>query len=263
MSKHFTNSRNGFSSQRRRESRASSFYEETLRSLCASARDSFFPILGRSVGLLMLFVLSGCAVFQPRAFLELECAPQASLPAPQSFQAVQSVVFSFYGRTMTGIGVISLNRSDRTFELSCMTPMGTKLFDLRYANETPEVLFALPFFTEKGDFAEAVALDIARMYFDPEPPRISRAWRKGDTLTIESEDEERRIEYDYHGTPPVLMEKRFHRDRALEAVITYSKFFEQDGFRCIGEASLKSKLYGYRLTVRTKELTLHPERIAK
>jgi len=144
-----------------------------------------------------------------------------------------------------------------------MTPMGTKLFDLRYANETPEVLFALPFFTEKGDFAEAVALDIARMYFNPEPPRISRAWRKGDTLTIESEDEELRIEYDYHGTPPVLIEKRFHRDRALEAVITYSKFFEQDGFRCMGEASLKSKLYGYRLTVRTKELTLHPERIAK
>ncbi len=263
MSKHFANSRNGFSSQRRRESRASCFYEEMLRSLCASARDSFFPTLGRSVGLLMLFMFSGCAGFQPRTFVEMERAPQASLPAPQSFQAVQSVVFSFYGRKMTGIGVISLNRSDRSFELSCMTPMGTKLFDLRYANETPEVVFALPFFTEKGDFAEAVALDIARMYFDPEPPRISRAWRKGDMLTIESKDEALSIEYDYQGTPPVLAEKRFHRDRTLEAEINYSKFFEQDGFRCIGEASLKSKLYGYRLTVRTKKLTIHPEKIAK
>ena len=83
---------------------------------------------------------------------------------------------------MTGIGVLSLDREARSFELSCMTPMGTKLFDLRKADGKPEVLFALPFFTEKKGFAEAVALDIARIYFDSEPPQITRAWRKGDIL---------------------------------------------------------------------------------
>lgn len=157
---------------------------------------------------------------------------------------------------MTGIGVLELDRSDRSFELSCMTPMGTKLFDLRYANETPEVLFALPFFTEKQGFAEAVALDIARVYFDPDPPHISRAFRKGDMLLIESEADDLMVEYRYKGNPPVLAEKRFYRDRALEARIEYCEQVEQDGFLCVSEARLKSRLYRYQLTIRTKELTI-------
>jgi len=203
-----------------------------------------------------LLFITGCAVFQPSVPVELIRTPQPSLPAPQRFRAVQSVVFSFYGRTMTGIGVLALDRETRSFELSCMTPMGTKLFDLRFENEIPDVLFALPFFTEQEGFAEAVAHDIARVYFNNVPPHVTHAFRKGDLLLIESEDGDATVEYRYAGEPPVLMEKRFFRDRALEAQIEYLKAFERDGFRCIGEASLKSRLYGYRLTIRTKELTL-------
>ncbi len=214
------------------------------------------PNPGKTVGAVFLLFLTGCSVFQPCVPLTLTQAPKPSLPAPQAFHAVQSVVFTFYGRSMTGIGVLSLNRASRTFELSCMTPMGTKLFDLRMADGEPEVLFALPFFTEKEGFAEAVALDIARIYFDPEPLQIRRAFQKGDTLHLESGDENLSIEYLYQGNPPELVKKRFIRKRALEAQIEYRNFFDQDGFRCIGEAGLKSKLYGYRLTIRTKELNV-------
>lgn len=215
-----------------------------------------FPTIGKIGVAILLLLLNGCAVFQTRIPLELEHPPKPTLPAPQKFQAVQSVVFSFYGRSMTGIGVLSLDRAARSFELSCMTPMGTKLFDLRFENETPEVLFALPFFTEKEGFAEAVAQDIARVYFDIEPANIRRAWRKGDVLTVESGDENQRIEYCYQGFSSQLVEKIFIRERALEARIEYINFFEQDSFRCIGEAKLKSKLYGYQLTIRTKKLTI-------
>jgi len=214
------------------------------------------PTIGKGAGALLLLLLSGCAVLQPRVPLELQRAPQPALPAPKQFRAIQSVVFRFCGRSMTGIGMLSLDREARSFELSCMTPMGSKLFDLRYKNETPEVLFALPFFTEKEGFAEAVTLDIARIYFDPEPPNIRRAWQKGGKLYIESGLDDEKIEYRYTGAPPVLTEKRFLRGRALEAQIEYLQTFEQDGFRCIGGATLKSKLYGYRLTVRTKNLSI-------
>ena len=64
------------------------------------------------------------------------------------------------------------------------------------------------------------------------------------------------ITFGYTGEPPVLKQKRVVRGRALEARIEYRSFFEQDGFRCIGEAMLKSELYGYSLTIRTKELNL-------
>ncbi len=208
-------------------------------------------------------LLTGCAVFQPRVPLELTELPRPARPAPPAFRAVQSVVFSFYGRTMTGIGVLSLDREARTFELSCMTPMGTKLFDLRMADDQPDVLFALPFFTEKEGFAEAVARDIARVYFDPDPPQISRAFRKGETLVIESRTNDINVEYSYEGTPPELMGKRFIQGRALEAQIEYLQTFEQDGFRCIGEAKLKSKIFGYQLTIRTKELNIIHEMVTE
>jgi hypothetical protein len=221
-----------------------------------SIRRSTFHIPLFTIYCLSLLFLTGCAVLQPRTPVDLTQAP-SSLPAPPQFRAVQSVVFSFYGRTMTGIGVLALDREKRSFELSCMTPMGTKLFDLRYENETPEVLFALPFFTEKEGFAEAVALDIARIFFDMTPPAISRAYRKGETLWIESDaGDHLTLEYTYIGNPLQLSEKRFLRNRKPEAQIDYRRFFEQDGFRCIGVASLKSEAYGYRLTVRTKELTI-------
>jgi len=200
-------------------------------------------------------------MLQRRIPVEPDRSPQSELPSPKSFRAIQSVVFSFYGRTMTGIGVLSLNRETRSFELSCMTPMGTKLFDLRMKNNKPEVLFALPFFTEKEGFAEAVALDIARVYFDPDPPHISRAWRKGDVLWIESDLGGETLAYEYKGEPLALTGKKVFRERALAAQIEYRQFFKQDGFRCVGEAMLKSKLYRYSLTIRTKELTLN--RMAK
>ena len=214
----------------------------------------------RSTFCISLLFLTGCAMFQPRVPLELAHAPEPPLPTPQTFRAVQSVVFSFYGRSMTGIGVLSLDRTVRSFELSCMTPMGTKLFDLRMVNDEPEVLFALPFFTEKEGFAEAVAHDIARVYFDPEPPQISRAWRKGDDLVIESSNGDCAVEYRYRGNPLVLAEKRFFRRRALEARIDYVDAVEQEGFRCISKAKLKSRTHGYQLTIRTKKLIINDQK---
>lgn len=212
----------------------------------------FFSV--KPIGILLLCLTAGCALFEPSIPVELAEPPQER-PVPPTFRAVQSVVFSFYGRNMTGIGVLSLDRNNRSFELSCMTPMGTKLFDLRMNQGEPEVLFALPFFTEKEGFAEAVALDIARIFFDMQPAVITRAFRKGESLQIESKTENGVIRYVYQGFPLQMNEKYFIRKRELEARIEYRSFFEQDGFRCVGEASLKSEAYGYRLTVRTKELT--------
>jgi len=214
------------------------------------------PTLGRTVGIGgLLLLLGGCAMLTPEHPVELDRAPKPAMPAPQSFQAVQSVVFSFYGHSMTGIGMLSMDRGERSFELSCMTPMGTKLFDLQMKNDVPEVLFALPFFTEKEGFAEAVALDIARIYFDREPPQVTRAYRKGNRLWIESKSGLETLAYGYTGDPLVLIEKKVLQKRALKAQIEYRQFFEQEGVRCIAEATLKSE-YGYRLTVRTKELKI-------
>jgi hypothetical protein len=203
---------------------------------------------------LFLLSMTGCALFQP-------CVPvdpsQLSLPeanVPTKVRAVQSVVFSFYGRTMTGIGAISLDRSTRSFDLSCMTPMGTKLFDLSMKNGNPEVLFALPFFAEKEGFGEAVAQDIARIYFDSEPANLSRAYSKGDLLWVESDQDYAMFAYGYAGDPLILTRKNVFEERALVAQIEYLNFLDQDGVRYLEKARLKSKLYGYELTIRTKEI---------
>lgn len=212
------------------------------------------PALFRAICMLLLFFLTGCAALQPRVPVDLVLAPQPEKPFAPNVRAVQSVVFSFCGHTMTGIGVLSLDRNARSFEISCMTPMGTKLFDLRYENNTPEVLFALPFFTEHEGFGEAVANDIARMYFDLTPPSVSEAYRKGDRLVIESHSCDRSIDYRYEGEERTLSGKIFRRGRAKESQIIYREFLEENGFSYVAEAQLHSKKYRYKLTVRTKEL---------
>ena len=214
------------------------------------------PTLTVLFPLVLVVFLAGCTMLVPRYLVDVKEIPVPPLPAPQSFEAVQSVVFSFHGRDMTGIGVLSMDRATRSFELSCMTPMGSKLFDLRMVNGTPEVLFALPFFAEKEGFGEAVALDISRIYFDQEPPHVEKVFRKGDALLFEIDLGKTAQEYQYEGDPLVLKKKRFCGGHGIEVQIEYVDFMEQEGFRCIREAKLKSRKYGYQLTVRTKELTI-------
>ena len=205
-----------------------------------------------------LFCLTGCTILQPRYPVKIDSIPQPELPAPQSFTAVQSVVFTFHGRSMTGIGTLSLDRATRSFELSCMTPVGMKLFDLRVRNNQPEILFALPFFEEKEGFAEAVALDISRIYFDNKPPNKDDVFQKGDLLLFDIDLGDRAMEYTYTGEPPQLITKQYCGLKGVETKIHYIRYADQDGFRYIDEAHLESKLYGYQLTVRTKKLTIHP-----
>ena len=217
---------------------------------------SVFHLLVLTISGGCLLFLTGCAMFAPRYPVTLTEVPEPALPAPQIFQAVQSVVFSFHGRDMTGIGALSIDREARSFELSCMTPMGTKLFDLQMKDGQPEVLFALPFFEEKEGFAEAVALDISRIYFDQVPPQYDEAYRKGDALLIDVYPNKTGIEYRYTGSPPYLNGKQYCGLKGWEVRLEYTRRIEQDGFNCIGDIHLKNRKYGYQLMIRTKELTI-------
>jgi len=210
----------------------------------------------RSVLYSSLLISTGCMVFQPRYPVNVASIPQPTLPAPQSFQAVQHVIFTLSDRSLTGRGTLSLDRATRSFEFSCVTPDGVKIFDLKMVNDTPEVLFSSSFPEQKEGFAEAVAVDISRIYFDNQPANKDDVFRKGEFLLFDIDLGDRAMEYSYTGEPPQLVIKQYCGPRGVEARVDYTDSIDQNSFRYIGEAKLRNKLYDYELTIQTKELTI-------
>jgi len=204
----------------------------------------------------IFFILVGCTVFQPRYPVKIDHIPEPALPTPQSFRAEQEILFSFDDRTMAGTGTLSLDRATRSLELSCVTPEGKEFLHLRVKDEEPEILFAVPFFKETAGLADAIAIDVFRIYFNNQPMNMDDVSRKGDTLLFDIDLVDRAMEYAYMGEPPVLASKRYCGLRGVEAKIDYSDYIDQEGFGCIGTATLKNRLCGYQLVIRTKKITI-------
>ena len=211
----------------------------------------------RWIGLVLtILFLTGCTVFQPRYPVKIDRIPEPTLPAPQSFQAVQNVLFSFKDRTMAGTGTLVLDRSTRSLELSCMMPEGQEFLHLRVKDGEPEIIFALPLFKEEEGLVEALAIDVYRIYSNNQPMNKDDVSKKGDLLLFDIDLGDRAMEYAYMGEPPVLVSKRYCGLRGVEAKIDYSDYIDQGDFGCIGTASLKNRLYDYQLVIQTKEITI-------
>lgn len=202
-----------------------------------------------------LVLAGGCATCPKGKPVPVQDIPAWELHEASAFSAVQSVVFQLYGRKMTGLGVLALDRESRSFKLSCMSPMGTKLFDLQMQNGTPEVLFALPFFTEKEGFAEAVAMDIARVYFIPEEETRIGVFQARKGLVFEYRQGNENTQVLRHPQSGHMLEKKMMKECETEAEIMYRDYSASGRFTYAQTIQLKNRTYGYLLTLKTKEYT--------
>lgn len=206
--------------------------------------------------LYIFLLLAGCTVFQPRYPVKVDRIPEPVLPRPQSFQAIQDVQFSYNNQNIAGRGTLSLDRPNRSLEFTCVTPDGKELLHVRVEDNEPEILFACSAFKEPEGLANAVAIDLFRIYFNNQPENKDDVSRKGDFLLFDLDLGDRAMEYAYISEPPVLVSKRYCGLRGVEDKIDYSDPIEQDGFGCIGKATVKNKLHGYQLLIQTKKITI-------
>jgi hypothetical protein len=143
------------------------------------------------------------------------CAEPSEVPArfaarvAPDFEQVNAVVFHYLWREFTALGVASVDQRTRSFAVSCMTPLGVKLFDLVCKDGRTEGRFALPELAKRGGpLAQAAGEDLAHAYFDWAPPAGAPWALERGRLVVAAADAAGVTEYRYAWRDGRLAEKR-------------------------------------------------------
>lgn len=173
--------------------------------------------------------------------------------APVRLQMVNSVLFEFRGRKLSGLGFLETDAVTRSFGLACLSPTGVTLFDVGGSNGIARCRFAQEAFTNRGDFASNLARDIEKMFFALEPPADAIQSAEPGAVVFTRTDGNERMEW-VAGVEGRLLEKRYFDRRRLVSRVGYYDFRETEGKLLPGRIVFHNLKYGYGLTVIAREL---------
>ena len=212
--------------------------------------------------ILLCLLASGCAgvPFQETPRVPLESADprgvvrQFQATLPESFQLVNSVVFQYYWRSFMGMGYLDVDRRAGTFKVACLNPLGVQLFQLTGDRTSIESQSSLAQLKEYKELPTTVGNDIRRIYFDLVPAANAEIFRGRYQIAFRQKSGAGELSYLYAGAGRDLIEKTFYQDGDIRWRVTYYEYREEKGKRYPQGILLVNYQYGYRLTVRQKEL---------
>jgi hypothetical protein len=173
---------------------------------------------------------------------------------PSSFQLLTSVVFEYNSRKFAGIGTVQINSSDGVFKVAGMTPLGVKLFELSGDQHGVTSHYSIANFSRYGDIATAVGNDIRRIYFDLVPGPEASIGKRKYRLIFRQSSGPGSLEFIFAGADGDLIEKNYYEESGLVWRILYYEYRDQEGKRWPQGIVFLNYQYGYRLTIRQKEL---------
>lgn len=209
--------------------------------------------------MLVLLLLTGCATLRWEAPPRDGPAPDPAAAlealgrrAPARLQMVNSVLFEFHGRNVSGLGFLEVNAATRSFGLACLAPTGATLFEIIGSNGTSHCHFALDVF-KRPAFTTMLAHDVERMFFDWQPPAgCAVSAEPGATVFTQTEGSAR-VAW-VVGAGGTLLEKRYYDGRHLVSRVGYYAVQERQGRRVPGRVCLQNLRYGYGLTVTARDI---------
>lgn len=184
---------------------------------------SFFA-LGVVACLAVLAVTTGCQTPspfpEPPPFAGLQMHPEAvpqrfhALLAPQ-FEEQSALVFHYRWMDMAAVGVASVDRETRSLAVTCMTPLGVKIFEVVCTNGVVAKSFVMPALADKaGPIASSAGADMMFAYFDLLPPATAEWHLTKTRLVFKARDVYGVTEYRYAWAEGRLAEKvRLEKDR--------------------------------------------------
>ncbi|MCK5849522.1 MAG: DUF4292 domain-containing protein [Kiritimatiellae bacterium] len=175
---------------------------------------------------------------------------------PERFQIVNSAIFRYRGREMTGIGYVSVDMKKKAVAVACMNPLGIKLFNLEGTNGQYQCSLALKDVVSREDFARVAGMDIGNTFLNILPAQDSIVRKTQDSIIFSQTHPGGRQEYVFAGTDGVLIEKRSFDGRKLSWRIRYYEYQKQGGKLLPRGIVLENKKYSYSLVIRLKEVVV-------
>ncbi len=215
-----------------------------------------------AIPLIILLLIAGCAgiPFQSAPVMSMEkvepgfVKERFLLMLPDRFQIISTIAFEYKGQSVSFIGYSDIDAKKKTFTVAGINQVGIKLFEITGDSDKTDLRFAIEEFTKKGNFAEAVAGDIRKIYFNRLPADSSKVYKKKHEIVFVQDEPEAVIEFVFAGPDNLLVEKRCIMDNKVIWRANYYEYREKNGKLHPAGIILENIKYGYKLIMRLKEI---------
>ncbi|MCX5698235.1 MAG: DUF3261 domain-containing protein [Candidatus Omnitrophica bacterium] len=172
----------------------------------------------------------------------------------QKLQVINSIVFEYKWQSFSALGYTQLDLENNTFQVSCMNPVGIKLFELTGNENTINSNFILKELLQKGDLPRAVGEDIRRIYFNMLPSSQAKIEKEKYRIIFSQPIGSGQMKYIFGGSHHWLIEKHYsEKNRKLWSVFYYDYLMDKGRLYPAG-LILKHYRFGYNLIIRLKEV---------
>ena len=173
---------------------------------------------------------------------------------PDSFKIINSIVFKYKWRSFSALGYLDVNRGLKIFSVSCLNPMGIKLFELSGDKDAVRTNYVLKELLSKGDLPQVAGDDIRRIYFGNVPSGEAKAQKEKRRVVFSEPSGSGVIKYIFAGSPTMLVEKKYYEKTRLIWSVSYYEYRQERGKYYPSGIMLKNSRFGYSLIVRLKEV---------
>ena len=212
--------------------------------------------------LLILFCAAGCRSipFKNIDYVALDdCDPnnlrlEFKAVLAQKLEVINSIVFEYKWHSFSALGYTQLDLENNTFKVSCMNPVGIKLFELTGNRNEIKSIFVLKELLQRGDLPHAVGEDIRRIYFDLLPSAQAKIKKEKYRIIFTQPSGAGLMKYVFAGSHHWLIEKHYsEKNRYLWSVFYYNYLMDNGRLYPAG-LILKHHRFGYNLIIRLKEV---------
>jgi outer membrane biogenesis lipoprotein LolB len=157
---------------------------------------------------------------------------------------------------MSSLGYLDIDRQSETFSAAAMNPLGLKLYEISGSRDGVTTHFMIEPLKRDGVFADAVAQDIMRLYFDLIPPESAEIGKKDSRITFRSRFGAGVLLHTFSEIEGNLVEKKYFEANRLNWRVLYSEYRHRDGTVYPGRIVLHNYRDGYRIDVKVKDMVL-------
>lgn len=195
-------------------------------------------VLSLFVCMAALALLSGCVgsrfadppPFGARDVTPQEVPVQFRAKLASQFEEQNALVFHHRWMDIAAVGIAAVDLNSCSLAVTCMTPLGVKIFEVVTTNGVMSRSFVMPALADKaGPLASSAGADLMFAYFDLLPPATAVWQLTKDRLVFKASDAEGVTEYRYAWVDGKLAEKiRREKKNGLIRRIEYRAYTMTD-----------------------------------
>ncbi len=173
---------------------------------------------------------------------------------PQRLQVINTIVFQYMWQSFSALGYTDVDRDKKIFAVSCLNPVGIKLFELSGDSNSVKPGFVLKELLKKGDLPGVVGEDIRRIYFDTVPSPEAKVEKKKYKIIFSRPYGAGLMKYVFAGSQNLLIEKSYYEKKRCLWRVFYNEYRQEQGKFYPSGILLKNYRYRYNLVIRLKEI---------